>query len=83
MNDLKNAAPALDTKAADETTAVAAVHRTWMDSGAFFTDDYDEAILEEATRGDKAAIKEYDEVLADAPIPQKAAELIRAQRIWF
>ncbi|MGB5820277.1 MAG: PA2169 family four-helix-bundle protein [Saonia sp.] len=40
-------------------------HRAWMDLKAFFTGDNDEAMLEEAIRGDKAALEEYREVLND------------------
>jgi len=83
LNDLRVAAPALKTKTADESTATGAAHRTWMDIKAFFSGDNDEAMLEEAIRGDKAAVEEYNEVLADTHLPVEAAAVIRKQRDWL
>ena len=57
-----------------------AVHRTWMDIKAFFSEDNDEAMLEEAVRGDKSAIKDYDDALTETMMPARIKELIRAQR---
>ncbi|MGC1514995.1 MAG: DUF2383 domain-containing protein, partial [Maribacter sp.] len=55
-------------------------HRTWMDVKAFFSEDNDEAMLEEAVRGDKSAIKDYDDALTETMMPARIKELIRAQR---
>ena len=64
-------------------TAKRAMHRTWMDIKAFFSGENDESMLEEAIRGDKAAVEEYDEVLADTHLPINAASVIRKQRNWI
>ena len=45
------------------------IHRAWMDVKALFSMDDDEAMLEEAIRGEKAAIEEYDEVLKETSLP--------------
>ena len=55
------------------------IHRTWMDVKAFFSADNDEAMLEEAIKGDKAAIEEYEEVLQDTALPLSIANLLRDQ----
>ncbi len=44
-------------------------HRTWMDVKAMFSADDEEAMLEEAIRGEKAAVSEYDDVLNETTLP--------------
>lgn len=63
----------------DDSSFTGSMHRTWMDIKAFFSGDNDEAMLEEAIRGDKAAVEEYDEVLEDTTLPSSIATLIRQQ----
>ncbi|WP_430411730.1 ferritin-like domain-containing protein [Kordia sp.] len=41
-----------------------AAHRTWMDVKSWFTSETDEAMLEAAITGEKAALEEYNEVLS-------------------
>lgn len=81
LRELRAAASDLDlgNLEIDGSTA-GAVHRTWMDVKAFFSSDNDEAMLEEAVRGDKAAMDDYDKALAETMIPQRIKEIIRAQR---
>lgn len=81
LKQLKNAAPelALGNSGIDGSTA-GAIHRTWMDVKAFFSSDNDEAMLEEAVRGDKSAIDEYNEVLAEVHVPGRVKEILREQR---
>ncbi len=61
-------------------TAKGSAHRTWMDIKAFFSNDNDEAMLEEAVRGDKAALSEYNEILGESMVPHRVKEIIREQR---
>ncbi len=78
---LHNATPALKTGNTEiEGTTKGAAHRTWMDVKAFFSSDNDEAMLEEAVRGDKTAISEYNEVLAETMVPYRMKEIIKEQR---
>jgi uncharacterized protein (TIGR02284 family) len=56
------------------------IHRAWMDVKALFSLDNDEAMLEEAIRGDKAAIDEYDDVLDYANLPTGLRFLLSEQR---
>ncbi|MGY8913917.1 MAG: PA2169 family four-helix-bundle protein [Flavobacteriales bacterium] len=81
LTQLKNASPelSLGNEKIEGTTAGAA-HRTWMDIKAFFSNDNDESMLEEAVRGDKSAIEEYNEVLAETHVPARVKEILREQR---
>ena len=81
--ELKASAPALETRDDKDGSATGSMHRAWMDVKAFFSGDNDESMLEEAIRGDKAAVEEYNEVLADTSLPTEAAAIIRRQRDWI
>lgn len=56
------------------------IHRSWMNLKATFSSDKEEAILEEAIRGEEAAVEEYTEVLEDENIPPSTANLLMKQR---
>jgi uncharacterized protein (TIGR02284 family) len=55
-------------------------HRAWMDVKAMFASDSEEAMLEEALRGEKAAVDEYNEVLNETDLPSSTAKLLIQQR---
>ncbi|WP_405400280.1 PA2169 family four-helix-bundle protein [Maribacter sp. Asnod2-G09] len=55
-------------------------HRAWMDVKALFSLDNAEAMLEEAIRGEKAAIEEYEDVLEDTSLPSTTATVLRSQK---
>ena len=81
IKTLNNATPALETGDNEiDGSAKGSAHRTWMDIKAFFSNDDDEAMLEEAVRGDKAALSEYNEILGESMIPHRVKEIIREQR---
>ena len=65
----------------DDGSFTGTIHRAWMDVKSFFSGDNDEAMLEEAIKGDKAAVEEYEEVLKDANLPPSIAQLVREQEI--
>ncbi len=56
------------------------IHRAWMDIKALFSADDDESMLEEAIRGDKAAIEEYDDVIGYSVLPTNLSKLLIEQR---
>jgi len=62
----------------DSVTAKA--HRAWMDVKALFSSDNDEAMLEEAIRGEKAATEEYADVLNETALPPSTAQILTKQR---
>lgn len=81
LRELRAAASDLDLGSLEiDGSTAGAVHRTWMDVKAFFSSDNDEAMLEEAVRGDKAAIDDYDKALAEIMVPKRLKEIIREQR---
>ncbi|MEP4884726.1 ferritin-like domain-containing protein [Maribacter dokdonensis] len=81
LKELRGSVPELDLGSVQiEGSAAGTLHRTWMDVKAFFAEDNDEAMLEEAVRGDKAAINDYDNALAETMVPHRLKEIIRAQK---
>jgi len=55
-------------------------HRAWMDVKALFSLDNAESMLEEAIRGEKAAIEDYEDVLSDTSLPSTTATILRSQK---
>lgn len=56
------------------------LHRSWMNIKSALSLNTEEAILEEAIRGEKAAVADYDEVIAENDIPSNTKELLIKQR---
>lgn len=67
-------------KSSDSGSAAAGIHRGWMDLKSAFSNDDDESMLEECVRGEKNALKEYDEALKPGELPASTADLLRMQR---
>lgn len=81
VKTLHNATPALKTGDKEiDGTIKGSLHRSWMDMKTFFSGDNDEAMLEEAIRGDKSAIEEYNEIMTDSLVPHRLREIIKEQR---
>jgi uncharacterized protein (TIGR02284 family) len=55
-------------------------HRAWMDLKSVLASNNEEAMLEEAIRGEKAAISAYEEVIADHSIPSSTKSLLISQK---
>jgi uncharacterized protein (TIGR02284 family) len=55
-------------------------HRAWMNLKSTFTSDKDEAVLEEAIRGEKAAVEEYNQVLSETELAPSTRTVIENQR---
>ena len=53
----------------DSGTFKGTVHRNWMNLKSLFSSNNEEAILEEAIRGEKASLEEYKEILQDRNLP--------------
>lgn len=56
------------------------IMRFWMNLKSHLTTRKEEPILEEVARGDKAAIKEYNEVLKNMNLPASTANVLMKQR---
>lgn len=55
-------------------------HRAWMDVKSLFSADDEESMLNEAIRGEKAAIEEYDEVLSETSLPMSTKSILQSQK---
>lgn len=56
------------------------MHRNWTTLKATFSSNNEEAVLEEAIRGEEASLKEYDEILADNTLPPTIDSLLTRQK---
>lgn len=61
-------------------SAVGAAHRTWMEVKSWFSSDTDEAMLEEAIRGEKASVEEYHDVLGETTLPASTRDILQSQK---
>jgi uncharacterized protein (TIGR02284 family) len=55
-------------------------HRAWMDIKAMLSLDNEESMLEEAIRGEKTALKEYEDVIGETSLPPSTRSLLEAQK---
>lgn len=55
-------------------------HRSWMNLKASLSNDKDEVVLEEAIRGEKAAVEEYEKVLRKSEIPASTGNILMKQK---
>lgn len=62
------------------TSLAGDIHRAWMDLKAKLSSDKEESILEEAIRGEEAAVKEYDEIINEKDLPPSTSDLLIKQR---
>ncbi|WP_339630493.1 PA2169 family four-helix-bundle protein [Bizionia echini] len=61
-------------------SATGSAHRAWMDVKAIFSSDNEESMLEEAIRGEKASVEEYEEVLNETTLPTSTRDLVSKQK---
>ena len=65
----------------DKGTSIAGdAHRLWMDLKTALSSDKDEAVLEEAIRGENAALAEYNEILEENDLPEETKTIVANQR---
>ncbi|SHM99524.1 PA2169 family four-helix-bundle protein [Polaribacter sp. KT 15] len=55
-------------------------HRAWMDVKSLFSLDDEESMLEEAIRGEKASIEEYNDVLKETSLPSSTKDVLESQK---
>tara|TARA_B100001063_G_C16653784_1_gene497365 strand:+ start:333 stop:779 length:447 start_codon:yes stop_codon:yes gene_type:complete len=56
------------------------VHRSWMNLKASLSNDKDESVLEEAIRGEKSAVEEYENILKEKEIPASTQNILMKQK---
>ena len=65
----------------DKGTSVAGdMHRAWMDLKSAFSSESEEAILEEAIRGEKTAVEDYNKIIGEEGFPPSTLNLLIKQR---
>ncbi len=62
------------------TSLTGDLHRAWMDLKSAFSSDKEEAILEEAIRGEKAAVEDYNEIINDREVSPSTSNILIKQR---
>lgn len=78
---LKNEIKSFGESPNEEGSLKGTAHRTWMNVKAFLTPENDEAMLEEALRGEQATIDEYNEVItSEIELPQSTNRILKTQR---
>ena len=55
-------------------------HRAWMDIKALVSTDDVESMLEEAIRGEKSSIEEYNDVLSETSLPSTTKSMLTKQK---
>nr|WP_298998071.1 PA2169 family four-helix-bundle protein [uncultured Allomuricauda sp.] len=64
-----------------EDSFASKAHRAWMDVKVFFSGNNEEAMLEEAIRGEEAALSEYEEVLRENDFTAATRGVLNAHKI--
>ncbi|NRD20494.1 PA2169 family four-helix-bundle protein [Winogradskyella eckloniae] len=57
-----------------------ATHRAWMDIKSVFSASDEESMLNEAIRGEKAAIEEYEDLLNETSLPMSTKSILQSQK---
>jgi len=79
--ELTGAVSTLGGEPVDSGSFKASLHRTWMNLKDMVSSNETEKMIEEAIRGEEAAIKEYNEILdSDTPNPESINLIMRRQR---
>lgn len=70
---------ALNESPTESGSVAATLHRTWIDLKSALGGNDDQEVLEECIRGEKASIKEYEEVLKEHKVPAKIEQVLSRQ----
>ena len=62
------------------TSVAGKAHHAWMDLKSAFSSDNEEAILEEAVRGEKVAVEDYNKIMKENEFAPSTANLLIKQR---
>lgn len=55
-------------------------HRVWMNLKSTLSKNSDQAVLEEAVRGERKALKDYNEILIESDLPASTNAILEKQR---
>lgn len=79
-HELKNEIQSYGAEPDKGTSFKGDAHRAWMNIKSTFSSDNEESILEEAVRGEKAAVAEYNSILNDMSLPPSTNSLLIKHR---
>ncbi|MDQ7918343.1 PA2169 family four-helix-bundle protein [Mesonia sp. MT50] len=79
-HEIKQEIKAFNQKPDKGGSIAGTLHRTWMDVKTAFSGNENETVMEEVQRGEKAAIEDYDEILAETSLPGSTKSLLQNQR---
>ncbi|RZT00042.1 ferritin-like domain-containing protein [Aquimarina brevivitae] len=79
-HELKSEIKSFGQKVNKGGSNLGAAHRTWMDIKNLLSSDNEESMLEEAIRGEKSAVDEYQEVLKETTLPPSTENVLLKQK---
>lgn len=79
-NELNNEIRSYGESPEESGSLAGTAHRAWMDVKALFSSDNDESMLEEAIRGEKTALDDYNDVINDNSLPLSTESILIKQR---
>ncbi|MDY7396630.1 PA2169 family four-helix-bundle protein [Aureibaculum sp. 2210JD6-5] len=79
-SELKSEIASYGQKFDTSGSATGTAHRAWMDVKSLFSSDNDDSMLEEAIKGEKASVEEYEDVLAETSLPPTTKMLLLKQK---
>jgi len=78
-NELKEEISFYGEEPEDGTSWKGDAHRTWMNLKSTFSSNNEEAILEEAIKGERAAIEDYRKILKETTLSSSTQKIINQQ----
>ncbi len=79
-HELKNEIKAFGQDVDKGGSVTGSAHRAWMDIKSFVSSDNEESMLEEAIRGEKASVEEYNDVLSETTLPSSTQSILAKQK---
>ncbi|MBQ4820557.1 PA2169 family four-helix-bundle protein [Aquimarina sp. MMG016] len=79
-HELKNEIKAFSQDVDKGGSVTGSAHRAWMDVKSFLSIDNEESMLEEAIRGEKASVDEYNDVLSETSLPASTQSILAKQK---
>ena len=78
--ELKKEIQAMGGKKTNMGSFRGGAHRAWMDIKALFSYDNNEAMIDEVLKGEKSALKEYEEILSEEGLPKTTIAILTSQK---
>ncbi|MGB1313925.1 MAG: ferritin-like domain-containing protein [Bizionia paragorgiae] len=79
-NEIKNEIKQYGEEPKDSGSFKGTMHRNWMTLKSTFSGNNEEAVLEEAIRGEKASLEDYNEMVTEKNLPPTIDALVLKHR---